>query len=71
MSTTSKTVCDTCGRDLTYTTNDVDYRILLKSEAIPPNPSAGSVTAAWISPEIPHSLHFCNLRCLKSFVEKL
>lgn len=63
---TTTIVCDQCGKDLTWTSNCVDYRIVLASETIPS--LDGPVTLMSLEPPVETS-HFCGLRCLKAFVE--
>jgi hypothetical protein len=58
--------CDTCGKDITHTGNCVDYRLVLKSEAIPPRPGGGSVTAMMVYPPVSREYVFCGLDCLRS-----
>jgi len=67
-----KTVCncDKCEKDLSSTSNIINYRIFLKSERIPCHD--GAVTAMMIHPQIKDELHFCDIKCFKSYVnEKL
>lgn len=60
--------CDTCERDLTTSSNSINYRVLLKSERIPSE--GGIVTDMMAYPPIASSLHFCHVKCLKEYVEK-
>jgi hypothetical protein len=62
----SKITCDGCGRSITKTSNSVDYRLVLKCEAIPCN--EGPVTDMMIHPEINQPHHFCGLSCLIKWV---
>lgn len=63
-------LCDWCGRNLTYTSNSEDYRILLCSEPLHSD-GRGTVTDMGIEPQIDKPKHFCNLRdCLLRWVEK-
>lgn len=65
-----KILCDTCGCDLSETTNSIDYRILLKNEVIGCRP--GHVTDMMVYPPLPPGeLHFCSTNHLKQFLEKL
>ena len=48
--------CDYCDRDVSESSNSVDYRIVVKSESIP---SCGApVTDMFIDPEILQDYHF-------------
>ena len=60
--------CDRCNRDLTWTSNFVDYRIVLTDENIASNSVA--VTSMFISPHIDGTKHFCNFKCLHEWVNK-
>lgn len=65
-----KITCDGCGRDLTYTGNCVDYRLVLGNETKPPYPDAWSVTAMGIYPPLKRTHHFCDLLCLDQWRER-
>lgn len=69
MAENRKVTCDSCGADLTVTGNSVDYRVLLRSEALPS--WGGAVTDMMIHPPIRQPMHFCGIACLKKGVEKL
>lgn len=62
-----KITCDSCGRDLTYTGNAVDYRLALKSENIA-NYSDSYAVTAMISPPIEQDAYFCSMHCLTKWV---
>jgi len=65
-----KVTCNQCDRDLTETTNCIDYRILLGNEKIPSTP--GFVTAMAKHAHIEQgTCHFCNVSCLKKWVGDL
>ena len=65
-----KITCDHCGRDLTTTTNAIDYRIILAADMIP---SAGrTATLVHYENPLPQSRYFCSLSCLKEWsLEKI
>lgn len=54
--------CDSCGVDLTTTSNCVDYRLALLNQFIPLAP--GSVTAMRAEPILERDYYFCTLNCL-------
>lgn len=62
MAESYKVTCDHCRSDLTNTGNCVDYRLVLKSESLPPR--SNSVTAMMIYPPVERPHHFCGLGCL-------
>lgn len=62
--------CDLCDSDITYTTNSVDYRIILKSEKIPTNPNY-TITDMGIRNPIEGEHCFCSIACLDKFVSEL
>lgn len=68
-----KVTCDACGKDLTYTGNCVDYRLLVTSESLGSGRGEDgrsyAVTAMMIYPPVDRSYHFCNLRCLRACPE--
>lgn len=64
MGKTATITCDGCCRDLTYTGNSVDYRLVLGSEAKPIEPGPGAVTDMMIYPPIDRTHYFCGLHCL-------
>jgi len=59
--------CSSCGHDLNASNNSIDYRILLKSEKIPP--CNGLVTNMMVYPEIEEDKYFCGLDCLMEWLE--
>ncbi len=61
----SKVTCDSCGRDLTTTTNCEGYRLSLKVETIPSK--GGAVTLLGIYPPILNDVDFCGIKCLKEW----
>jgi hypothetical protein len=69
MTTTKKTLCDGCSRDLTYTGNCEAYRLGLHNESIPNYPGGGAVTdmAAYV-PLKDGSKHFCSIVCLRKWL---
>lgn len=68
---TNKVTCDQCTRDLSETTNSVDYRILLGNEYIPAVPDV-AVTDMMIMPPFEQGKHhFCHVGCLKKWVGDL
>lgn len=62
-----KITCDLCGTDLTTTDNMVGWRIVLKSEQIPP--AGGALTAMSLGPDFKSAKHFCNARCFSKWCE--
>jgi len=62
--------CDFCRNDLSYTDNVVDYRLVLRSEHIPIEPSLLVCTSAMKYPYIKGDLHFCGIQCLKEYFAK-
>ncbi len=62
MGITIKVTCDGCGEDLTRTGNSVDYRLVLKNEAIPS--VGGFVTSMPATPSLEGPAYFCDLACL-------
>lgn len=63
MSELRRVVCDFCNRDLTFTGNTTEYRIVLRDEAIPSR--GGAVTDMLMYPHIDGGpKHFCRWKCL-------
>lgn len=67
--------CDACGRDLTATGNCEDYRLVVKSEALPAwwqveGLGGGAVTAMAVSKPIQKPHHFCGLFCLHRWLDE-
>ena len=56
--------CDGCGRDITYTGNSVDYRLILASESKPRRGDGSVITDMMIYPDLDRPCHFCGLLCL-------
>jgi hypothetical protein len=65
MAIKSNITCDSCERDLTLTTNSIDYRLVLKSER--KLCAEGAVTDMLIYPPINSDKHFCGLGCLQKW----
>jgi hypothetical protein len=59
--------CDLCDRDISYTGSSMDYRIVVKSEAMPHKPGGGAVTEWMGWPEFPEALYFCNRNCFDKY----
>jgi hypothetical protein len=59
--------CDACGRDISTTTNCVDFRLALTTERLPAESDV--VTLMHISQPIGRDHHFCGVRCLTAWVE--
>lgn len=60
--------CDGCGRDLTSTSNCVDYRLALTVEGVP---SSGRIaTLMHIEPPLNRDYHFFRVDCLKTWMTK-
>jgi hypothetical protein len=59
--------CDGCGQDLTTTGNSVDYRLALRNEEIPIG--YDTVTDYHIYPPLEKNAYFCNLNCLRRWLE--
>jgi hypothetical protein len=60
--------CDHCKTDLRYTSYAYEYRITLTDEAKENN--IGIAYASGIPRHIAEDKHFCNLKCLKEWVNK-
>jgi hypothetical protein len=54
--------CDGCGRDITYTGNCEDWRLVLSNEAM--GSRGGFVTAMAKYRPVSHTHHFCGMTCL-------
>jgi len=70
MSKTEKVTCDECEKDITYTTNFMDYRLTLKAENKPVYPTLTAMTAMHITPDIDETLYFCGINCLKKYINE-
>lgn len=68
MSKTVEIVCDSCGNDLTQSSNCVDYRLALVNERVPS--VSGVVTSMGAYPAIKHDAHFCEIACLRDWLDK-
>jgi len=62
----TKIECDYCNRDLTYTSNSIDYILSLYSKRM--MCYDGPVTDMMICPEIEMEHNFCGMSCLKRWV---
>ena len=58
--------CDVCGKDITASSNSVDWRIAIKNESIPSR--GGVVTDVYIGPIFDRDLYFCSLRCIDAWM---
>ncbi len=66
-----KITCDNCDKDLTYTSNAIDYRLTLKDEKKRTYPDTNVVTSMMIYPSLKDGeKNFCGLGCLKIWVNK-
>lgn len=70
MTKRTEVTCDGCGADLTSTENREAYRLGLYNEELPVVSRSGVVTCMASYTAIPHSHHFCDLRCLRKWLEK-
>ena len=61
--------CDGCGDDLTSTGNEVDYRLALESQRLPIH--SNLVTQMGAYPAIKKNAYFCDLRCLRKWIDEL
>lgn len=61
-------ICDSCKKDLSSTTNCMDYRIKVESENI--QPVSGFVSLMNASPHFYDALHFCGKVCLRNYFEQ-
>ncbi len=69
MTQNNTVICDNCNRDLTTTTNSVDYRLKLMHENIIPH--SGPVTDVMFCRRFEGDKHFCNVYCLKEWMTDL
>lgn len=69
MSKLVKITCDNCEKDLTVTGNCMAYRIALVNERIPSR--NGVVTAMTDYPHLGTDCHFCDVRCLAAYMQKV
>lgn len=70
-----KITCDSCERDLTYTGNCEDYRLILSYESKLPwyyehGETCGAVTDMGILPPINRKHVFCDMGCLEKWMDK-
>lgn len=68
MATEHKVICDSCGSDITYTTNCVDYRVSLRNVSIPREPGRGSYTLMGVFPSLHENADFCGKVCLIKYL---
>lgn len=68
MTVKSSVTCDACGRDLTSTGNNIDWRLALVPQRIPSR--GGIVTDMMIPPAIEETAHFCEIACLEAWFVK-
>lgn len=61
--------CDNCDKDISETINYIDYRLHLSDQRI--SAKDGPVTSMLIYPNLKRDCHFCNLRCLKEWINNL
>lgn len=61
-------ICDWCGRDLTYRTKAVEYRLSLVNQAMPLPPDGGNVSDVVDPPIITHDAYFCSLDHLSKWL---
>ena len=66
MTKTTEITCDACQNNLNYTSNCVDYRLVLKDEQIPS--CGGAVTSMMVYPILHGEKHFCGIGCLKVWI---
>lgn len=61
-----KITYDHCLSDITYTSNYIDFRIVLDSEQ--KASLSGAVTSMHIDDPLPKPKHFCHSQCLKKWI---
>jgi hypothetical protein len=59
--------CDYCGNDIAYTSNCVDYRMVLQAEPKAYSPGTGAVTMMHIEPPLSRPMHFCGWNCISAW----
>lgn len=69
MSERHEFTCDTCGADLTRTSNVEGWRVVLGSQAVAR--MGGVVTAMHVPPPVEGPKHFCDLPCLARWIDPL
>lgn len=65
---THKITCDHCGRNLSSTSNCIDWRLALRNEEIPSRD--GMVTTVMRYPAFDRDHHFCGIGCLVRWIRK-
>lgn len=75
MTQITQVACDECGKDLTYKSNSMEWRIVLGSEDKAPwylkeGRDGGMMTAMYEPAPFPRKKHFCDERCLVAWVKK-
>lgn len=60
--------CDGCGNDLSRSSNCEDYRLRLANEHVPS--VGGCVTAMGAYPAIKHDVYFCEVACLRKWLDE-
>lgn len=68
MSTKTAVTCDGCGKDLTYATNCIEYRLHLCDVPIPFK--SAIVTAMHVEPNITAPADFCGFKCLRKWANR-
>lgn len=68
MTSITTITCDSCNADLTYTSNCMDYRLVLANES--KAREGNFATLMNLSPPIDRTMHYCGLGCLKRWVMK-
>lgn len=63
MTETHKVICDTCGKDITFTGNSIDWRLAVQNQRVTSGASAGAVTDMMIYPVTKADTHYCSWRC--------
>jgi hypothetical protein len=69
MSTVTTFKCDMCDKDLTTGTKDHMFRINLYENLLPYQ-TAPEEEQPVLKPELDEMKHFCNIACLKGWVNK-
>lgn len=64
---TTTVKCDWCAQDITSTSNCEDYRLALVVES--KHRESGIVTDMEIDPPINKNAHFCDVPCLKKWLD--
>lgn len=66
--TTTEVVCDGCGKDLSVTHYEADFRLVLGNEAME-HDGSGTAYAMRCPRPIDRTHHFCGMRCLEVWLE--